>query len=43
MGISNLIYPLAWPDDPDDLEGFIHLAVETMGLGLIDDVYLSWK
>ncbi len=43
MGISSLIYPDVWPDKSDNNEGFMHLAVETMALGLIDDVYLSWR
>ena len=43
MGISSLIYPEAWLDDDDDAHGFYHLAVETMFLGLIDDVYINWR
>ena len=43
MGISSLIYPLEWPTDEDDTNGFLHLAVETMVLGLIDDVYTNWR
>ena len=42
MGISLLKYPQAWPDDLDDLQGFLHLAVGSNVLGLIDDVYISW-
>ena len=41
MGINSLIYPNDWPDSVME-SGFIHQAVETLFLGLVDDVYINW-